>query len=120
MFNLSVRGAVCIENDTKENMIDCVNNLVSKIMEENCIVESSLTAIFFSITDDLSSLNPAAALRKSGKYSDVPLFCSQEPNIDGMLPKTVRVLMQFLTNEEKKLIPVYINGAEVLRPDLSL
>ncbi len=122
MFNLSVRGAVCVKDDTREEIVEAVNSLVSSILEKNSIDESSLTSIFFSITDDLKTINPAAALRASGSYSNVPLFCSQEPNIDNMLPKTVRVLIQFLTDRtdrKKSLMPVYINGAEVLRPDLS-
>ena len=47
----------------------------------------------------------------------MPLFCSQEPEIKGMLKKVIRVLITGYFDE--KPIPVYANGAEVLRPDLT-
>ena len=47
---------------------------------------------------------------------DTPV-CTQEAEITGMLKKVIRVLITGYF--DAKPIPVYANGAEVLRPDLA-
>lgn len=113
---IGIRGASCIEEDTPEAVQKAVSELFSNIYEKNRINEKNIISIQFTLTQDIHSLNPAAALRKAGFAKSCPLFCSQEPSIDGMLPKTVRVLITMYGR--KPAVPVYINGAERLRPDL--
>ena len=73
----------------------------------------------FSLTDDLTAANPAAGLRKTG-FAATPLFCTQEAKIDGALPRVIRVLVTWDSLERRAAVPVYLDGAEVLRPDLDL
>ena len=73
----------------------------------------------FSQTKDVTSENPARALRIDG-YDSIALFCTQEPDYEGSLPMTVRALITFNTREKLSLFPVYLNGAEKLRRDLFL
>ena len=112
----AVRGAVCTE-DSPEAIENAVKILFEKLYSQNNIQDDDLVSIQFTMTSDLKSLNPATALRKAGYGSSVPLFCSQEAEITGMLPKVIRVLITGYFDE--KPIPVYANGAEVLRPDLT-
>ena len=50
--------------------------------------------------------------------SAVPLFCSQEPVVRNMLPKVVRLMVTAYLPEGTAVVPSYLNGAQVLRPDL--
>lgn len=115
---IAVRGATTVENDSKDEIIERVNELVDKIFKENRLFDSSVISIIFSITDDLTSINPAAALRQSGKYSEYPLFCTQEPKSEGALKKAIRVLITW-NSDEISTVPSYLHGAKILRPDLA-
>ena len=109
-----------IAEDDKNLIIEKVGYLIKKILHENKIEEDQIISLFFSITADLKTVNPAAALRSGGGFGKTPLFCAQEPDSDGAMPRVVRVLMTCeFTENMKELSPVYIDGAEKLRPDLS-
>ncbi|UTC68119.1 MULTISPECIES: chorismate mutase [unclassified Treponema] len=112
----AVRGAVCCE-DTEESISEAVKNLYEIILKKNFLFEKDIVSIQFTVTDDIKSLNPAAALRKKGFAESVPLFCSAEPCVKGSLPKTIRILIYFYSRIRP--FHVYIGGAEVLRPDLA-
>lgn len=113
---IGLRGASCIAEDSAEAVEAAVSALFRELYDKNRINEKNIVSIQFTLTPDIQSMNPAAALRKAGFGRSCPLFCSQEPVINGMLPKTVRVLITLYSR--KKPVPVYINGAERLRPDL--
>lgn len=111
----AVRGAVCCEN-TVESVSAFVPQMYREILDRNGIAEDAIVSVIFSVTDDLTALNPATALRKAGLAQAVPLFAAAEPVIDNYLPRVIRVLVTFYGN--KKPVACYLNGAEVLRPDL--
>ena len=112
-----VRGAVQIQEDRAESVEYGVGRLVHGLMKKNSLVEEQLISIQFTITEDLQSKNPAGALRRFG-FASVPLFCSQEPKIQNMLPRIDRVLVTVEKENGSPLLPLYIDGAEKLRPDL--
>ena len=116
----AVRGAVKFAVDEKEKIKSRIQYLVSEIVSENSIEEEKIISIIFSVTKDLRSINPAAALRAGGGFNMTPLFCSQEPETDGAMTRVVRVLVTFERNDNNKraLKYIYIDGAEKLRPDL--
>lgn len=112
----AVRGAVCCEN-TEESIQTAVNSLYEGILAGNGITEGEIVSVQFTITTDLDALNPATALRLAGNAADVPLFVSSEPDIKNSLARTVRVLILFYGRVKPS--PLYLNGAESLRPDLA-
>ena len=116
-----IRGATGAEN-TKESIISNVQQMCSAIFLKNKLKENNIVSIQFTITKDLTAMNPAAALRKGGDcgidVSKVPLFCSAEPEIDGSPEKMIRVLVTSYADENTEIHHVYINGGEKLRPDL--
>jgi chorismate mutase len=114
----AVRGAVKIDEDTPESIRGGVVELMNTLLEENCIREGNIVSLVFSMTGDLRSRNPASALRTRG-YESVPLFCCKEPDIEGMMPRVIRVLVTVRVSRFRSLTPVYVNGAEGLRPDLT-
>lgn len=122
LITTAVRGAVCCEN-TEESIIENTADLYSLLLEKNVISEDKIISVVFSLTPDLTVCNPAKALRIKGFCSQVPLFCCQEAVIEGMLPKVIRVLITWNAGrrwlKKNPVIPVYLNGAQVLRPDLS-
>jgi len=112
----SVRGATCCEN-AAESIAERVPALYAEILRKNSIKERDIVSVLFSVTSDLTVLNPATALRRVGFAKDVPLFACAEPFIDGYLPKVIRVLVTYYGIGKPS--HVYINGAEALRPDLA-
>ncbi|HAC32743.1 MAG TPA: chorismate mutase [Treponema sp.] len=116
-----IRGATGAEN-TKESVIQNVGQMFSQLAEENNLKSEDIVSIQFTITADLNQMNPAAALRRGNPPIDVsrvPLFCSQEPQIEGSPEKMIRVLITTYLEDDAKVVPVYINGGEKLRPDFA-
>lgn len=116
----AIRGAVQFTKDDKALITERVGFLIKKMISENGINEEQIVSIFFSITKDLKTINPAAALRSGGAFGKTPLFCAQEPDTAGAMPRVVRVLLTCEFDENvKELTHIYLDGAEKLRPDLS-
>lgn len=117
----SIRGATQSLN-TKEDIQKNVCDLCNKIFEENKLKTRNIVNIQFTVTKDITALNPATALRLGKTNFDsskVALFCSQECEIDKMLPTMIRVMVTTYMSPFLKKTNVYINGAENLRPDLA-
>ena len=115
----AIRGATCCDN-TKEEITKYVCQMCNQIMDENNLLPEDLVSIQFTVTKDITVLNPATALRKGPmKYdmSQVALFCSQEAEIEGGMEYVIRVLVHAYMPEFVSKHNVYINGGERLRPD---
>ncbi len=117
MFIRAVRGAVQIKNDSEAMVDEGVRKLVLEILQRNGMDRDRIISIQFTVTTDIKSKNPAAALRGIG-FSGVPLFCCAEPETEGALPRVIRVMILTERDDGAALIPVYMDGAEKLRPDL--
>ncbi|MBQ8014203.1 MAG: chorismate mutase [Treponema sp.] len=117
----AIRGATGAENNA-ESIRKNVCEMCLALFRENKLTAGDFVSIQFTITDDLDTLNPAAALRKGQDEFDVssiPLFCSQEPKVLGSPEKMIRVMITVYMDEEAVPVPVYINGGEKLRPDFA-
>ena len=104
--------------DASEEMRKCVAQLLKEIFDSNSIENEDLISMLFTATPDLTCEFPAVGARVFG-ITDVPLICASEIDVKGALPRTVRVLLHAessLTRAE--ITHVYLNGAEILRPDL--
>lgn len=119
----AIRGAVCCKN-TEEDITTNVCSLFSDIINKNSLKLKNIISIQFSVTDDINILNPATALRNGFKkgiiqydVSDIPLFCTQEAEFINSKKGIIRVLITVKTRN-KKINHIYLNGAQVLRPDL--
>jgi chorismate mutase len=112
----AVRGAVCIKENTVSAIHAGVNKLVRKLLDANRIKHTDVVSIVFSVTPDLDAENPARSVRKGLNLSDVPLFCCVEPGYPDSLPRTIRTLLTLHAGHPPR--PVYLDGAEVLRPDI--
>ena len=113
------RGAVCVENSA-ESITENVCLMCRQLFSLNSIKAEDIVSLQFTITNDITKLNPATALRRGDcglDVSAVPLFCSQEAYIEGGMPLVVRALLTAYVEEGSERHNVYLNGAEKLRPD---
>ena len=113
------RGATQLTVDTKVEMRAAVVELLTEILEANSISNDDLISILFTATPDLKSDFPAAGVRELGLV-DLPLICAQELDVEGSLPRTIRLLIHansVLLRSE--VTHKYLRGAQALRPDLS-
>src|SRR5688572_16192790 len=100
-------------------MLDRVAELVTDVMEANDLEVDDFISIIFTATSDLTSEFPAYAARRLG-FSDVPLICARELEIDGSMPRVVRMLAHIESDLPKADVThVYLHGAASLRRDLS-
>lgn len=115
----AVRGAVQLERDDRLHLRDSVKDLFQQMLDANGLVHDDLISVIFTATSDLHSDFPAVAVRELG-LADVPLMCAQELDIEGALPRVVRILAHADTDRPKRAIQhVYLGGAAALRRDLA-
>ena len=115
----AVRGATQLDQDTREHMLDRVAELVTDVMEANGLAVDDFISIIFTATSDLVSEFPAYAARQLG-FSDVPLVCARELEIEGSMPRVVRLMAHVETDLPRADVThVYLHGAANLRRDLS-
>ena len=115
----AVRGATQLEQDTREHMLDRVAELVTDVMDANDLEVDDFISIIFTATSDLVSEFPAYAARQLG-FSDVPLVCARELEIEGSMPRVVRLMAHVETDLPRSDVThVYLHGAANLRRDLS-
>ena len=118
MLCRGVRGATTADANTRDDILAATRQLLALMIRINGIEPDHVASAVFSLTRDLDAEFPALAARQLG-WLDVPLLCTNEMDVPGSLRKCVRVLVNWnTTKSQKEIIPVYINGAERLRPDL--
>lgn len=114
----SIRGAITVESNTREEILAASAELLKKIIEENSLDTNAFVSIIFTLTPDLDAVFPAVAAREMG-IVNVPLMCMSEIPVKNALPKCVRILLT--TNSDKSLDEIkhiYLGDAVKLRPDL--
>ena len=115
----AVRGATQLEEDVREHMLDRVAELVNEVMAANGLTVDDFISIIFTSTDDLVSEFPAYAARQLG-FTEVPLMCARELEIQGSMPRVVRLMAHVETDLPRADIThVYLHGAANLRRDLT-
>lgn len=115
----AVRGAVCVEADEPEEILDAVQELLTEMLCRNDLTIDELVSVIFTSTPDLRAEFPAVAARRLG-IVDVPLLCAAEIDVPGALARVVRVLMHVETARSRQEVRhTYLRGAEVLRLDIA-
>lgn len=127
-----IRGATTVAEDCEAEIRLAVKELLDAVFQENGLTEEEVRCVVFSVTSDLHSYSPAKAARTAG-YSSAPLFSCLEPEIEGGLPRCIRVMLgverapanDFANNHangtenEPVQKHVYLRGAKILRKDVS-
>jgi chorismate mutase len=112
-----VRGATTAAANTREAILSATGDLLKQIVAANDMKPEDIASVFLTMTRDLNAEWPALAARQMG-WTDVPLLGAQEIDKPGALPQTIRVLIHWnTTRPQNEIRHLYVNGAEVLRPD---
>ncbi len=115
----AVRGATQLDEDTREHMLERVAEMVLDVMTSNDLTVDDFISIFFTATEDLNAEFPAYAARRLG-FDDVPLMCARELEIEGSMPRVVRMMAHVETHLSRaEITHVYLHGAARLRRDLT-
>lgn len=113
----ALRGAVNVEQDERQQILDATAELMGEITERNGLTPEMLVSCIFTCTADLSAEFPAVAARTMG-FDRVPLLCTQEIPVPGSMPKVIRVLIHYYAGEEHEPTHVYLRDTRSLRADL--
>ena len=115
----ALRGAIQLDADDRDHLLESVQELVAELVSGNELAHDDLISVVFTATPDLRSEFPALAARQLG-IGDVPLLCAQEIDVAGAMPRVIRVLMHVDTERPREqLRHVYLRGAVALRRDLA-
>jgi chorismate mutase len=115
----AIRGATQLDADDREHLLTSVEELIRAILEQNDVRSEDLISMILTATPDLRSEFPAVAARALG-IGDVPLICAQEIDVEGALPRVIRVMVHVHSERTRAEIRhVYLRGAAALRRDLA-
>lgn len=114
----AVRGAIQVDADERDQVLDATTELLAAVLERNDLAPEDLISVVFTATPDLRSEFPAYAARQMG-ITDVPLLCAAEIDVPGAMPRVLRLLAHVETSRSRHDIRhVYLRGAAQLRTDL--
>ena len=115
----AVRGATQLDEDVREHMLERVAEMVTDVMAFNDLTVDDFISVIFTATSDLVSEFPAYAARRLG-FGEVPLLCARELEVEGAMPRVVRMMAHVETElPRSEITHVYLHGAAHLRRDLS-
>ena len=118
-----IRGAITVEHNKVEEILEATRVLLQAIVLKNDLsagnITQDLVSVIFTMTKDLDAVYPAVAAREMG-WTNVPLLCMQEMDVDGSLEQCIRVLIHWNTErEQSEMQHIYLGEARSLRPDLT-
>jgi chorismate mutase len=114
-----IRGAVTVDANAEQAILDATAELLQTMVKVNGVDVDDIAGVVFTVTPDLNAAFPAEAGRRLAGWAQVPLMCAQEIPVPGALPRCIRVLMFINTTKTLDEVQhVYLRGAQQLRPDL--
>src|SRR4051794_5067682 len=113
----ALRGATTVDRNDAEAIVGATEWLIREIMKRNDLTPQDVVSAIFTLTDDLDAEFPAVAARKLG-FDRVPLLCAREIAVPGSLPRVIRILMHYYSEDEHETKHVYLGDARNLRSDL--
>lgn len=114
-----VRGAITVEADDPDLILQATRELLEAILSANeGMSPEDVGSAIFTVTDDLKSIFPAQAARQMG-WGLVPMMCAREIPVAGSLSRVIRVLVHWNTAlPQNGITHIYLKDAIKLRPDL--
>ena len=114
----ALRGAITVDDDTKEQVLDRTSHLLREMMARNGISNEDVVSIILTATEDITSEFPAAAGRSMGLVQ-IPVIGAREIAVAGGMSRCIRVLMHFYTDRAAAdLRHVFLEDAQTLPTDL--
>ena len=119
MAVLAVRGAVQVDADDRDQILEATAELVTEVMTRNALTTDDVISVIFTATPDLTAEFPALAARKLG-FHEVPLLCASEIDVPHALPRVIRLMAHIETDRPRSDVQhVYLRGAAALRVDIA-
>ncbi|HNW25282.1 MAG TPA: chorismate mutase [Candidatus Gastranaerophilaceae bacterium] len=120
MITKGIRGAITVEENTKEAIEAAVVELIEQIFFKNNIENDLISHIIFTTTKDLTAEFPAKIAREHFDLKNTAMICAQEINVENSLKMCLRFLI--VVNCLENFCPkhVYLKGAKNLRPDIKM
>ena len=113
----ALRGAITVEDNVADAILDATEELVREVMARNSLEAERMVSCIFTCTEDLDAEFPAVAARRLG-LDTVPLLCAREISVAGSLPRVIRLLVHCYAEEQSAPQHVYLRDAVSLRRDL--
>ena len=115
-----LRGAITVEENSQKAIWAASQLLITELMSANQIHPDTIGAIIFSSTKDLTAAFPTTGVRQLPNFQYLPLFDTQELDIEGSMPMCLRVLvLADIDKSLKEICHVYLGDAKTLRPDIT-
>ncbi len=114
-----IRGAITVESNTRDAILDATRELLGEMIRANDVHAEDVASAWFTLTSDLNAEFPAVVARQHFGWTNVALECLQEMDVPGSLRLCLRILLHLNTERtQDQICHVYLRGAAVLRPDL--
>jgi chorismate mutase len=114
-----IRGATTVDGDGHEGVEAATVELLEHVVRANGCRLEDVAAVIFTVPEELTGTNPAAAARAGG-WDSVPLLVVREHGGDTEVPHCLRALILWNTaRSQGEIRHVYLRGAKALRPDLA-
>src|SRR2546423_15507239 len=110
----ALRGAVTVERNDAESILQGTEELVREVMERNRLAPEDIVSCIFTCTPDLDAEFPAVAARRLG-LDAVPLICAREIDVPNALPRVVRLMVHCYADDGRRPQHVYLREAAGLR-----
>src|SRR5690242_802803 len=110
-----VRGAILVECNTADAILEATQTLLSELVEANGIAPEDVASVIFTTTPDLNAAFPARAARLLG-WSEVALLGAVEIDHPEAPGRCIRVLLHWnTTRRPNEIRNLYLRGADILR-----
>ncbi|MGA2319828.1 MAG: chorismate mutase [Solirubrobacteraceae bacterium] len=113
----ALRGAISVNRNDAQDILDATTELMQTIMQRNMLAPANVVSCIFTATNDLNAEFPAVAARAVG-FAGVPLLCAREIPVPRSMPRVIRVLIHYYAEEGHEPGHVYLRDAQALRADL--
>ena len=100
-------------------MAEAVEELLDALINDNALEGSLVLSATFSVTADLNAMFPASLARRRPGWDGVALMDCQQMQVEGDLPRCIRVMVMAWMPAERLLHQPYLRQAARLRPDRS-
>ena len=115
-----IRGAITVESNTREAILEATRELLGEIVRVNDIRREDVASAYFTTTTDLNAEFPAVVARNDFGWTNIALMCGHEMDVPGSLRMCLRILLHVNTDKtQDQICHVYLRGAAVLRPDIA-
>ncbi|RPF76458.1 MAG: chorismate mutase [Synechococcus sp. TMED155] len=115
----ALRGATTAHANTASAMAEAVEELLDALINDNALEGSLVLSATFSVTADLNAMFPASLARRRPGWDGVALMDCQQMQVEGDLPRCIRVMVMAWMPAERLLHQPYLRQAARLRPDRS-